>query len=162
MAHHPRPFPQFASEFALQPAIRARQQEQGNDAVFAEVVGEQVALREGDAVADAGRPGGRLGLLDPGRVDIDAVCECPALRRGEDDPAVAAAKVDQPITGTDVGKSEHPRDHFHRRRPKRRIELTVLARERPALGGHIDFIGQTHESIRNFPDLQRAIAARGF
>jgi hypothetical protein len=57
------------------------------------------------------------------RVEIDAKRARAALRRGDDDAAVAGAEIDQVFAGFDLRHVEHALDHVLRRRHIRGLTL---------------------------------------
>ena len=123
MRDDPRARPHLLEQARAQVEIDQRQEIGRHHVGLAEVGVEQVLHREGRAVADAGLGGVGDGFLDELRVEVDAEGARAALRRGDDDAAVAGAEVDQVFAGLDLRHVEHALDHVLRRRHIGRVAL---------------------------------------
>ena len=84
----------------------------GNRYIVSTVAGERsvsnrFCCRKRDPVGDAGALGVELGVLDPGRVEIDTERPRAEPARGDGDAAVAGPEVDHVVGGADLGDLQH-------------------------------------------------------
>src|SRR5262249_53361293 len=88
---------------------------------------------ETDAVGDAGALGVELGVADAGRIEIDAERPRAEATGRDGDAAVAGAKIDHVVLGTDFSDLQHAVDGFPRGRDKDDVETL-----RPDIGHRND------------------------
>ncbi len=117
----------FREDSGTQPHIERVQQVKRDHRGIPDFRGEDVRIPKLHQRLDAGASSASTGLSEPLRIDIDPDSARAVLaRRGDDDPAIPAAEIEDHIPRAHIREPEHLGDHSVRRRREINVGRGIL------------------------------------
>jgi len=114
VAEHARPGAHLGEDSRPEAQVDLGEEIKGEDVGLGKRGREQILPAENDLAGEAGGAGILVRFADPGRIDVDAEpARAAASRRGDQNPAVARAEIDEVVAGADPGEAQHRIDHLH-------------------------------------------------